>query len=66
MKKILGLAIALMIVLSSIAYAEGGKVCGDDGQGYTGGDEDGTGLLYRAPSKDYEPPPPPADSPAAS
>ena len=66
MKKIVGLALALMIVFSSMAYAEGDKVCGDDGQGYTGGDGDGTGLLYRAPSNDYEPPPPPDGSPAAS
>jgi len=42
MKKVLVLIMALMITFSSLAYAGGGKVRGEKGQGETGGTGGGT------------------------
>jgi len=42
MKKVLVLIMALMITFSSLAYAGGGKVRGDKGQGSTGTSGGGT------------------------
>lgn len=41
MKKIFGFIVAMMIVVSSIAYAGGGQNHGSEGQGSTGSDGQG-------------------------
>lgn len=41
MKKILGFIVAMMIVISSVAYAGGDQNHGSQGQGSTGGDGQG-------------------------
>ena len=50
MKKILGFIVALMLILSSTAYAGGDQNCGSKGQGSTGGHGAGATTQNRAAS----------------
>jgi len=53
MKKILGLTMAVMLALSSVAFAGGDQNCGENGQGTTGTTGQGTVTQNRAPNPDW-------------
>jgi hypothetical protein len=48
MKKIFGFTAALMLILSTLAYAGGGKVCGDNATGSAGSTGGGAVTQNRA------------------
>jgi len=52
MKKITGILAALLIFVSSLAFAGGDKVCGDKGAGPTGTDGGGETTQNRLPNPD--------------
>ena len=51
MKKVLGFIVALMLIVSSTAFAGGDKNCGSKGKGNTGTTGKGQTTQNRAPSK---------------